>query len=1039
MAPRIPLGLWPRLMPLLDKALDLPPSERTQWLSTLQEVDGDTLAALQQLVAEREALDADGFLAQGPALSDVLAVPQQGDDAQASASGGGAEQLGFFAGDLLGPYRLLRELGQGGMSVVWLAERHDGQLRRQVALKVPHAGPGQAALAERLKRERDILAGLAHPHIARLYDVGVTPQGLPFLALEYIEGQTLLAHCESHRLGLRDRLKLFLQVLSAVQHAHTQLVLHRDLKPGNILVNAQGEVKLLDFGIAKLLQGDGTGAASSTELTQHHGHVLTPDYAAPEQIAGSPLTTASDVYALGVILFELLTGQRPYRLPRGTRGALEEAILATDPRRPSQVWLEADVQTHHVAPVTMGDLAEAFGSSPRRLHQALRGDLDVIVAKALQKRPQRRYATADAFAQDIQHHLVHEPIAAQPDSRWYRTRKYVQRHAWALTAVAAVVSALSVGLGLALWQAQAARHEAAKANAIKDFLIGLFENGDVEQPDALLKRQQTVEQLLAHSAQALSTELKDQPQVRADLQGVLGGLLHNLSIGDAAIAVRQDRVKQLQAMGAPVAEQAQAWRDLAESQDLRGDTAGVQRSLDQGLALCRGAAPQVLACHSLRIKQAGVWLVSRRLKDAVTEVDQAVAVLRQLAPRSEALAEALVARGDAFTVQNRPDEAYASYQEALALRANLWGPQSVRLARDRYALALGLWSQRRLGQTADQLTQAWRTMSQAVGREHTNALVIELQLGRLMVLRSNSAEGHAHIAHAANGLLAREAELDPRTLFVVASTLGEAALYDGRLTDAEPHLRRALVLSQQLRSQLPDDGVPEAQMAWYLQDTGQYEEARRVLSHVQSRLTATLPLDHPTLAYLAEALAGVALAEGDLAHAWALLSKAQGSQDERESQFGSYKHSLGRAEAVVLIARGDAAQAQPTVLAQYQAMRSTPATEQYLSTRFAATEQVGRLYSALGRCDQALPYFEEALALMAGGSALNPRLALTRARYGQCLLQQGRPGSAREQAQWVKRALEANGPLSHQLRQPSLGFLADMGKAPAGSGVTPKM
>jgi tetratricopeptide (TPR) repeat protein len=330
-------------------------------------------------------------------------------------------------------------------------------------------------------------------------------------------------------------------------------------------------------------------------------------------------------------------------------------------------------------------------------------------------------------------------------------------------------------------------------------------------------------------------------------------------------------------------------------------------------------------------------------------------------------------------------------------------------------------------------------MSQAVGREHTNALVIELQLGRLMVLRSNSAEGHAHIAHAANGLLAREAELDPRTLFVVASTLGEAALYDGRLTDAEPHLRRALVLSQQLRSQLPDDGVPEAQMAWYLQDTGQYEEARRVLSHVQSRLTATLPLDHPTLAYLAEALAGVALAEGDLAHAWALLSKAQGSQDERESQFGSYKHSLGRAEAVVLIARGDAAQAQPTVLAQYQAMRSTPATEQYLSTRFAATEQVGRLYSALGRCDQALPYFEEALALMAGGSALNPRLALTRARYGQCLLQQGRPGSAREQAQWVKRALEANGPLSHQLRQPSLGFLADMGKAPAGSGVTPKM
>ncbi len=1032
MAPRIPLGLWPRLMPLLDKALDLPPSERTQWLSTLQEVDGDTLAALQQLVAEREALDADGFMAQGPALSDVPALLPQGDDAQAPTSGGGAEQLGFFAGDLLGPYRLLRELGQGGMSVVWLAERYDGQLRRQVALKVPHAGPGQAALAERLKRERDILAGLAHPHIARLYDVGVTPQGLPFLALEYIEGQTLLAHCESHRLGLRDRLKLFLQVLSAVQHAHTQLVLHRDLKPGNILVNAQGEVKLLDFGIAKLLQGDGTGAASSTELTQHHGHVLTPDYAAPEQIAGSPLTTASDVYALGVILFELLTGQRPYRLPRGTRGALEEAILATDPRRPSQVWLEADVQTHHVAPVTMGDLAEAFGSNPRRLHQALRGDLDVIVATALQKQPQRRYATAEAFAQDIRHHLVHEPIAAQPDSRWYRTRKYVQRHAWALTAVAAVVTALSVGLGLALWQAQAARHEAAKANAIKDFLIGLFENGDVEQPDALLKRQQTVEQLLAHSAQALSTELQDQPAVRADLQGVLGGLLHNLSIGDAAIAVRQDRVKQLQAMGAPLAEQAQAWRDLAESQDQRGDTTGVQRSLDQGLALCRGAAPQVLACHSLRIKQAGVWLLARRLKDALAEVDQAVAVLRQVAPRSEALAEALVARGDVLTVQNQSDDAYACYQEALALRATLWGPKSVRLARDRYLLAYGLWSQRRLTQAAEQFTQAWRTMGQALGPDHTNTLVIELQMGRLMVLRSNSAEGHDHIEHAAKALRAREAELDPRTVFWIESAQGEAALYDGRLADAQPHLRRALALSEGVRQQMTDDGIPEAQMAWYLQDTAQYDEARRLLHQAQTRLRRTLPLDHPSLAYLAEAQAGVALAEGELEHAWTLLSKARGSQDERESEFGSYKHYLSTAEAAVLIARGDAAQAQATVLAQYRAMHKTPAAEQYLSARFAATEQVGRLYSALDRCDQALPYFEEALALMSASSPVNPRLALTRARYGRCLLQQGRSGPAREQAQWVKRALEANGLLSQQLRQPCVDFLAELARAPAG-------
>lgn len=1023
MALRIPLKLWPRLMPLLDQALDLPASERTQWLSTLQDVDGDTLAALQQLVAEREALDAEGFLARGPALSDAPALAaERGEPAPA----GGAQQLGFFAGDLLGPYRLLRELGQGGMSVVWLAERHDGQLRRQVALKVPHAGPGQAALAERLKRERDILAGLAHPHIARLYDVGVTPQGLPFLALEYIEGQTLLAHCESHRLGLRDRLKLFLQVLSAVQHAHTQLVLHRDLKPGNILVNAQGEVKLLDFGIAKLLQGDGTGAASSTELTQHHGHVLTPDYAAPEQIAGAPLTTASDVYALGVILFELLTGQRPYRLPRGTRGALEEAILAAEPRRPSQVWREADVQTHHVAPVTVADLAQAFGSSPRRLQQALQGDLDVIVATALQKQSQRRYATAEAFAQDIRHHLAHEPITAQPDSHWYRARKYVQRHAWALSAVAAVVSALSVGLGVALWQAQAARHEAAKANAIKDFLIGLFENGDVEQPDALLKRQQTVEQLLAHSAQALSTELKDQPAVRADLQGVLGGLLHNLSIGDAAIAVRQDRVKQLQAMDAPVAELAQAWRDLAESQDQRGDTAGSARSVVSGLAGCPATPDGTVPCESLKVKQAAAWALAGRLEPALARVEEALVVLRQRAPRSEALAQALVVKGDILSTQNQPEQSYRLYQDALALRSTLWGAHSVRLAKERYQLALGLWSVRRLSQADEQLTQAWHTMRKALGPEHTSTLVIELHLGRLMVSRENAPQGHAHIAHAAGALLQRRAELDPRTVFDVASAQGEAALSDGRLAEAEPHLRLALALSQRLRQQLPDDGAAEARLAWYLQDTGQYEEAQHVLQGAYARLRTSLGDDHPTLAYLAEALAGVALFKGSLDEAWSLLRQGQGTQDSLETQFGSFKHQVSSAQVAVLLAKGQAQLAQPSVLALYQRMRATAASEQYLATRFSATEQMGRVHSALGRCDLALPYFEEALALMRNGNRHNPRVAVTRARHGHCLAVLGRLAQAREQANQAAQALATHPRLSPYFWRPVQDLKAEL-------------
>jgi serine/threonine-protein kinase len=307
---KIPMALWARLMPLLDQALDLPRAEREAWLQQ-QALDTDMAAALRQLLADREQLDSGDFMAELPKLdaSAQTNASSASTSSPGSARAGQHSQSGLFAGDMLGPYRLIKPLGQGGMSVVWLAERDDGQMRRHVALKMPHAGPGQALLAERLRRERDILASLEHRNIARLYDVGVTPMGLPFLVLEYIEGQPLPAYCDELKLGLHARLRLFAQVLHAVQYAHTKLVLHRDLKPSNILVSKQGEVKLLDFGIAKLIRDSETGAAPSTELTQHNGHVLTPDYAAPEQIAGSPLTTASDVYALGVILFELLTGQ----------------------------------------------------------------------------------------------------------------------------------------------------------------------------------------------------------------------------------------------------------------------------------------------------------------------------------------------------------------------------------------------------------------------------------------------------------------------------------------------------------------------------------------------------------------------------------------------------------------------------------------------------------------------------------------------------------------------------------------------------------
>ncbi|MGC4059957.1 MAG: serine/threonine-protein kinase [Aquabacterium sp.] len=906
---------------------------------------------------------------------------------------------------MLGPYRLIRPLGQGGMSVVWLAERDDGQMRRHVALKMPHAGPGQALLAERLRRERDILASLEHRNIARLYDVGVTPIGLPFLVLEYVEGQPLPAYCDELKLGLHARLRLFVQVLHAVQYAHTKLVLHRDLKPSNILVSKQGEVKLLDFGIAKLIRDSETGAAPSTELTQHNGHVLTPDYAAPEQIAGSPLTTASDVYALGVILFEMLTGQRPYRLPRGTRGALEEAILATDPRRPSQVWQDADVQTHHLSAVTLTDLAEHYQSNPRRLSQQLRGDLDVIVAKALQKQAARRYPTAEAFAQDIAHHLAKKPIAAQPDSRWYRTRKYVQRHAWSLTAVGAVVLALSVGLGLALWQARQARQEAAKANAIKDFLVGLFENGDVEQADALRKRQQTVEQLLVNSANALGTQLRDQPQVRVELQGLVGGLLHNLAIEDGAIALREQRVAQLEIMGASVDDRARALRDLADSQDARGDTVGARQSLDKGLFLCKAANMRpVPVCYGLQVARGQMYVLAREADTAQRLIEPALRALRIEAPQSAQMAEALVGMGDVLSQRNDVSASFALYEEAMGIREKMWGSTSVKLARERYTLGMSLWQVSRLEQADKELDAAWKVMSAAVGLDHINSALIELQLGRLRVFVRAPSEGRPLIDHASAVILGQASNADPRWVFDAYLVQGSEALLDGRMADAALALQRAIEMEPKLQANLADDGTRDLIIGWYLDDLGQHEKARQRLYDARARLITRFSKDHPYIQRLDDTILSSYLSEGKIDRAMELL-RQRGTT------------VLGGDVATYLALKAYE-KAEQAIKPGWDAMQRQPRNEQYLLSIYQFHDQMGRIQLGLHRYKDAQQYFTKAIRLLQHGYAHNPYLAMTRARYGLCLAHAGEMAGARIQLELAERAFRMQPQLSSHFQEP---------------------
>jgi len=307
---------------LLDTALSLPPGERESWLEELPPEHESLRHLLRDLLGREDVLKLRGFLATLPKLT-TDAAPME---------------IGAATGEVIGPYRLLRELGVGGMGSVWLAERMDGALKRNVALKLPHVGGTRASLAERMARERDILAALEHPHIARLYDAGVASDGRPYLALEYVQGEPIDGFCERHALDIDARLRLVLQVARAVAYAHAHLIVHRDLKPSNIQVDAEGQVHLLDFGIAKLLDtGAGAGAVPESQLTRLTGRALTPEYASPEQIRGESVSTASDVYSLGVVLYELLTGARPYRTKPGSGPlSLTDAILSAEPARPSE-------------------------------------------------------------------------------------------------------------------------------------------------------------------------------------------------------------------------------------------------------------------------------------------------------------------------------------------------------------------------------------------------------------------------------------------------------------------------------------------------------------------------------------------------------------------------------------------------------------------------------------------------------------------------------------------------------------------------------
>jgi serine/threonine protein kinase len=436
---------WQALSPYLDQALAMTDDARAAWLSSLGEHDPELAAQLGALLDEHRVLAQEGFLE-----NRRWALPN---------SAG-------LAGQTLGPYTLFSQIGQGGMGSVWLARRSDGRFERQAAVKFLNIALAGRATEERFKREGSILGRLTHPHIAELLDAGISSDGQPYLILEYVDGSTIDQYCDQHRLDLEARVRLFLDVLAAVAHAHANLVVHRDIKPSNVLVTASGEVKLLDFGIAKLLQGEGQSGAA-TLLTHEGGSALTPQYAAPEQLTSRPVTTATDVYALGVLLYLLLSGRHPAGSGLRSPAELVKAVLEREAPRASDPTTADNIKL----------IAERRDATPDKLRRQLRGDLDTIVGKALKKDPQERYASVTGFADDLQRYLKHEPISARPDTLAYRAAKFLRRNrtSVALTtiAVALVIGSLSTGLLIANRERKIAEQRFAQVRQLANKFIDL--------------------------------------------------------------------------------------------------------------------------------------------------------------------------------------------------------------------------------------------------------------------------------------------------------------------------------------------------------------------------------------------------------------------------------------------------------------------------------------------------------------------------------------------------------------------------------------
>ena len=883
------LERWQRLSPLLDALFELEPGERERHLAELRETDPALASELEALVALEQG--SENFLSE-PVVS------------MAPSARSGA---------MVGPYRLELLLGEGGMGQVWQAARADGLYQRRVALKLLRPGLADPNLRLRFTRERQILARLEHPHIARLLDAGISNDSQPYLALEYVEGEPITDYCRNRSVPLETRLALFQQICEAVSHAHANLIVHRDLKPSNILVTPGGEVRLLDFGIAKLLDTDKT-----VERTRTGVRAFTLHYAAPEQVRGEPVTTMTDVYSLGVVLYELLADAKPYRLKRQTDAEWEEAIVAHDPQRPSQAVLRTG---------TDGD-AQQDAAGLRRRARALAGDLDNITLKALAKRPEQRYASVEALSLDLQRHQAGRPVQARAQGVGYRARKYMRRHRWALATGFLVETVLIGAVGIVAWQARQAVREAARAQAMQDFVIGLFENAGIAADGKPL----TVEALLEAGEEG-GRGLSRQPGARAEILGVIARIYISLGNYRSALGVLQRQATMIAAMSNPPSSlRLQAVTQTGRAQRLLGEARQcidtMQPLMDSARREQVQLAPQVAEYYS----QLG------RCRRAIGESRTARALFeRSMALRRDPLGDQI------GVVENMTDlaalhsdvgesqQALQGFRDALAqLRANEGDkhPLGVDILR-----SIGV-VQRELGDTdaaEKTLREAIALAMQQLGARHPSTLSVRRQLAGVYLDQGRLRAAEDEFREVQKALIARVGR-DHTEVGGTWSSIGVVAWERGDLDKALSALQEAIRIWR-----LPGGGglLPGGLFNYgmVLHDAGRDAEALQALEEARRMREAQFGPQHTQVADTDRLIGETLAAQGRDVEAQLRLNQAVNLL-----RSGDGPRSVRTLRAELSLARLQAAGEQrPQALAQFDRIEKLqqPGTE-YRKLRWRA-------------------------------------------------------------------------------------------------------